>query len=556
MLFRVVLITLVLGTTVALHLASPEELALPSAIALFAIVAATYFLTLVYAALLPRIENPRRFADGQIAIDLVVTTALVHFSGGVQSGYAFFYPLSIVGAALVRYRQGASIAGVASIMLFLAVSLAGWMRWLPTPMGQKMVPWDLPSWAFARQAVLNTGAFAAITVLASLLGEQLARTGERLETQEAHAADLAVLNQDIIRCLSSGLVTIDHDRLILTLNEAAEEILGLRRDKVLGRPVGEILPEINPLLENISPKEAIRRAQVQVSRRDGAELTLGVSVSPLTDHLDEPVGRIVNFQDLTELRRMEAQVLRAQRLAVVGHLAAGVAHEIRNPLASISGSIELLKSAPQVDDESRALMNIVLREVDRLNGLITDLLDYARPRELAPVPMDLGQLLAETVRVFSQDRATKHLRIRLEELPRRSDSPAQPSVDSLALGGDEVKVVADPDQVRQVAWNLLRNAVEAMPQGGEIVVAAGIVQENGVSWAEFSVADMGLGIAPEDHERIFDPFFTTKPRGTGLGLATVNRIVTEHGGTISVESPAKGGTRFLIRLPISESTRS
>jgi two-component system sensor histidine kinase PilS (NtrC family) len=266
----------------------------------------------------------------------------------------------------------------------------------------------------------------------------------------------------------------------------------------------------------------------------GDERVLGVSVSPLTNHLNRPIGRIVNFQDLTELRRMEAQVKRAERLAAIGQMAAGVAHEIRNPLASISGSIELLRKTPQLDPDSGALMEIVLREVERLNRLITDLLDYARPRPRVPVPLELGGLLDETVRVFAQDRTAPGVTARY--VP-----PAE---------GGEVQVVADPGQVRQVLWNLLRNAAEAMPDGGEVVVAL----RRGDGHAEFDVVDTGQGIAPSDQERLFEPFFTTKTRGSGLGLAMVHRIVTEHGGSVSVDSSPGRGARFSVRLPYTAAT--
>jgi two-component system sensor histidine kinase PilS (NtrC family) len=278
---------------------------------------------------------------------------------------------------------------------------------------------------------------------------------------------------------------------------------------------------LRTVVGDIGERGVLRRGEISL----GGGRALGVSVAPLVDVKDRPVGRILNFLDLTELRRMEEQVLRARRLAIVGQLAAGVAHEIRNPLASISGSIELLRDAPQVDEENRQLMEIVLREVERLNGLVTELLEYARPRERVLGTIELDGLLQETVRVFSQDRSTSGVAVKLETRPAR--------------------ITGDPAQMRQVVWNLLRNAAEAMPQGGEIALSMADEPE----WVELVISDTGSGIPAEDLERIFDPFFTTKTHGNGLGLATVHRIVTEHGGTIAVESKAGAGTEFRVRLP-------
>jgi two-component system sensor histidine kinase PilS (NtrC family) len=327
--------------------------------------------------------------------------------------------------------------------------------------------------------------------------------------------------------------------VVTRYNEAAAEITGFQARAALGRPIEAIAPEIAELVVRASGKAGLRREVIAVKRRSG-ERILGVSVSPLTNHRDRPVGHIVNFSDLTDLRRMEAQVQRAERLAAVGQMAAGVAHEIRNPLASISGSIELLRGTPTIDPESGALMEIVLREVDRLNGLITELLEYARPRERVLTPIDLGVVLDETLRVFAQDRTYAHVSATYAAEAEAAD----------------LEVQADPAQIRQVVWNLLRNAADAMPGGGEVKVSLRRVGEGvedgpdgDTRLAEFVVEDSGKGMSSEEQDRLFEPFFTTKTHGTGLGLATVHRIVSEHGGQILVESQVGRGTRMRIRLP-------
>jgi two-component system, NtrC family, sensor histidine kinase PilS len=530
MVYRVALITLVLGLTVALNLASPEELAGPSARALFAIIIATYVLSLGYAVVLPRVE-PTAFATAQIAGDLLITTILVHVTGGAQSGYSFFYPLSIVGAATVRHRRGAIAVAALSVVCFAGVALAGWLRLVPVPAGQHLLPWELSFYALLRHLLLNVGAFVAIAFLAANLGEQLAHAGERLAHQRERALDMAALKDDIVHCLSSGLMTVDLDGRVLTANAAAEEILGRPREGLLDRPLGDILPGLPPLLAGLPRRADLRGIELPV-RRDGVELMLGITVTPLTDHRDQVIGRVANFQDLTELRRMETEVKEAERLAAVGRLAAGIAHEIRNPLASISGSIELLRGGLTLGAEDAHLMDIVLREVDRLNVLITDLLDYARPRERVPIAFDLGDLLEETVRVFAQERSGGRVQVSYRPV-------------------EGARVVADPDQIRQVVWNLLRNASEAIPErGGAIEVTLEQVREGGRTYAAFAVSDEGTGIASEDLPRVFDPLFTTKAHGSGLGLATVQRIISAHGGHIGVSSKVGEGTRFTVRLPM------
>jgi two-component system sensor histidine kinase PilS (NtrC family) len=279
----------------------------------------------------------------------------------------------------------------------------------------------------------------------------------------------------------------------------------------------------------VSEDQELRRVELSVRRRDGASQILGVSLSRLTDRRNETRGRIINFQDLTELRRMEREMQRAERMATIGQLAAGIAHEIRNPLASISGSVELLRQGPQVTGDDRALMEIVNREIDRLNDLITQLLEYASPRPRQVVDFDLAVLLDETVRVFQQDKGFAGVEV------ARAAAPAGP-----------IAMAADPAKLRQVTWNLLRNAAEAAAQGGKHVTVSLIVDDGS---AVIEIGDDGTGIAPEHVPRIFDPFFTTKKRGTGLGLATCQSIVTEHGGTIEVTSEVGKGTRFSVRLP-------
>jgi two-component system sensor histidine kinase PilS (NtrC family) len=314
---------------------------------------------------------------------------------------------------------------------------------------------------------------------------------------------------------------------VLTANLVAAEILREPASALVGRPLAEVLPSLPD-----GDRRAPLRADLAL-RKGGHEIYIGATVSALRDVHDEVIGKVINFQDLTELRRLELQSRRAERLATVGQLAAGVAHEIRNPLASISGSIELLRQTPQQSDDDRTLMAIVQREIQRLNVLIGDLLDYANPRPMQAVDFDLGSLVEETLRV----------------------ARAEPAFEDVELAADveqPLTVHADPAKLRQVVWNLVRNARDAAKLGGKHVRVEAR-RENGD--ATIAIRDDGPGIAKELVARIFDPFVTTKDKGTGLGLATCHAVIAEHNGRIDVETEAGQGTTMIVTLPAGDVAR-
>ncbi len=525
MLFRLVLISLVLGATIFLSTLGDYDITSPYSLILFAIIGTTYLLTVIYAVALQRGVDPVRLGDIQMVADLATTALLVHVTGGATSAYTFFFPLAIIGAATIRYRAGAVAVAAASVALFVAVSLLGWKGVLPTPAGQRILPTDLGSIELVRAMALNGAAIASVAVLAYTLGAQIQRTAESLEFEREAAADLYALHEDIVRSLSSGLITIGTRGNVLAVNQAAVDMLDRPDTELIGRPVGAVLPGIDTLLAGVDARAVLRRGDLTVGDR-----AFGISVSPLRDNSDRLIGRVVNFQDLTELRQMEGQVKRAERLAAIGKLAAGIAHEIRNPLASISGSIELLRGAPA--DDTGALMAIITREIERLNRMISDLLDYANPQPRERVPFDLAALVDETLRVFIQDKTFDGVEVSLDP-----DSPTE----GLAMEGD-------PAKLRQVLWNLLRNAAEAAAAGGRhVTVKVG----RGDDMAVVEILDDGAGMEPSVVEHVFEPFFTTTRKGTGLGLATSHNIVAEHGGRIQVVSEPGAGSSFTVLLPVA-----
>jgi two-component system, NtrC family, sensor histidine kinase PilS len=519
LLLRTLVVSVVLG--LSLWILAIGEQVPPSAVWLQSgIIAVTYVTSIVFGVLLRRGFPPRRVARPMQAADLAVTSLLVYATGGIESPYVFLYALSIVGAGALSYRRGAVVVTLASLSSLIAVTLLAWTQAFELPAASQIRPWELSGVALGRTLGINLAALIGVGVLSFIFGDQLQRGAETLATTRKAAAELLTLHEDIVRSLSSGLITIAPDGIVLTANAAAADILG-QPPVLAGQPVDKLMPGLSALIATGFGE--LRRADLHLAD----DLTVGVTVSPLRDVKNQVIGRVVNFQDLTELRRLEAQSRRSERLAMVGQLAAGVAHEIRNPLASISGSIELLRQGPAASEDDRRLMAIVHREIQRLNVLIGDLLDYANPRPPQLVDFDLGVMVEETLQVARGEQVFATV-----EMAMAVDRP--------------LPVHADPAKLRQVLWNLLRNAADAAAVGGKHVH---VDARRGTDETTIIVADDGPGIPADQLAHIFDPFYTTKSKGTGLGLATCHAIVAEHHGHIDVASEVGRGTQMVVTIP-------
>jgi len=531
MLVRAGLATVLMLSVVilALTVGSIDTLSSPFGRFVFGLLATTYLASLAYAISLSRIHDPIRFADIQVGVDLVLVTLLVHATGGAQSGYTFLYLIDVVVVSALPKGFGAASVSVASALLYLCISMLGYFKIFPPITGQTVFPWDLTREELVFRIVIFLAGLISVGSLGVSLARQRRKVGERLAVQQQIVGDLASLHQDTIRCLSSGLVTTTLDGTITTMNDAACEILGFGHSPPLGQKLTRHIPRLGDVLAKAGAQGRVLRGEVDAIRSDGVERRLGLSATPLSDHSGNVTGRVIHFQDLTDLRQMEQAVARAERLAGIGRLAANIAHEIRNPLASISGSVEVLRRLPGADPETRNLVDIAVREVDRVNALITSLLDYARPRSEERQQLDLGELISDIAKIFEQERRAKDVQLQVH---------GQPGVVVEAASG----------QMHQVLWNLLRNAVEAMPEGGTVYLAVGL-KGTDPPQAILMVRDTGIGIATSDLDHIFEPFFSRKPDGTGLGLATTARIVEDHKGSIEVKSQLGRGTTFTIRLP-------
>jgi len=488
----------------------------------------------VYAAHFRHVRRLGRFAALQLATDIGTVTALVAFSGGVESLFSFLYlPVAVYGAILLG-RRGAYAAAAGS-----AVGYAAGILLAPMLSGT-LGGGELPDSAFALWCA-HSGALLLVALLSSALVRELRLVGERLSESDERLRELRTLHGRMVTCLTSGLLTTDQVGRVTSFNPEAERIVGRAAVQVLGRHVDAVLPGVSALLKS---GKASRRLRLEVADGRTGARHLGVAASILTSAAGAPAGRVVIFQDVTSVVAMENEVQRSARLAGVGQLAADIAHEIRNPLAAISGSVEMLVAGERGgEEEQERLRRIVLREIERLDGLISDFLSYARPAPAKPQELGLREIVDEVIGMFSMARPPGlELRVEVES---------------------DLRVEADPRQLRQILWNLLRNAAQAVAGPGSIGISARIVpeasqerhgrrrkgNEEGSAAVEICVSDTGPGIASEHLDRIFDPFFTTKRDGTGLGLSLVHRIVEAHEGTLQVESRPGEGARFRICLP-------
>jgi two-component system sensor histidine kinase PilS (NtrC family) len=384
---------------------------------------------------------------------------------------------------------------------------------------------------------LSDAAYLAVGLLAARLAERQTRSeAERMEATHA-LASLRALHERIVESIRSGVITTDLDRRVYTLNRAAEEMTGYAPDDLRGEDVsillGDIRRQIETSLRAAAGGQSSPRFEADCLTSEGFRVRLGYSVSPLSAKTGETTGLVITFQDLTDIRSMEETSRRQERLSAVGRVAAGIAHEIRNPLAAMRGSIQVLRS--EAADASQAeLMDIVLRESDRLNRIITDFLTYARPRQVSLKETDLREPLRETFALLrhSPEIADGH---RLEDV-----TPDEPLL-----------APADAEGVRQVFWNLARNALKAMPDGGTLRAEMGRAGDRAV---RITFADTGRGMSPSQVERLFEPFSSSTTGGTGLGLSIVYQIIKDHGGTINVRSREGHGTTITIELPSASST--
>ncbi|MCM2359019.1 MAG: ATP-binding protein [Geobacteraceae bacterium] len=535
-LLRVVVVSIFLVSAVILNAKEPGSLGDETLSGLARLIIATYLFSILSLAALRHSEKfQQAFTYAQIIWDLLLVTLLILLTGGISSPYSFLYILSIINASVLLARREAIYTASLCAILYGAIldfqfyGKLGYFGLGPLPdrqFGASYVFYTI---------FINILAFYLTAFLTGYLAERAERSEHALHEKEIDYEELERLNSSIVFNIDSGLVTMNNGGEIRVFNRYLAELTGTTQEDAYGRSLAEIIPGLPPAGEDDS---FMHRGEIEYPSPSGSKIILDFKTVPLFDREGNRAGVIVSLQDITRLKRMEAELKRADRLAAIGELSARIAHEIRNPLASISGSVQLIAQGEKVDVNDKKLLSIVLRETDRLNELIRDFLAYARPTRPLKIPILLKNFLRDLVALLSTDP-------RFEKVEICNDYR------------DEVLIEADRDQFQQVFWNLLVNAAEAMPAGGKIRVDAEVLSEQDIGihlgdLVKISVTDYGSGMAGKDVKRVFEPFFTTKPGGTGLGLATVYRIVESHAGIIQVDSAIGAGTTFTIYLPVSQ----
>jgi two-component system sensor histidine kinase PilS (NtrC family) len=527
MLFRVVMVTTLLFIATYVEVVSETLFRVNP---LYFVIGATYALTIGHAVALRLVASRRTLAVVQLGGDLLIITALVHLYGGVRTGFLVLYPLSVLSATMLVPRRGAvTLAGVATT-LYAAMLLAAREGLIPSQGLADVVM--LPARPLLYSIFVLGVACLSVAYLGSYLAESLQRAGKELREAASEVADLKELNQVIVNSIQSGLMTTDAGGRILYVNRFGESILGRSSSQLRGSAVHAVLGSLLLGPAELGPRAASReltRLEVSYAHPDARRLDLGVSVTPLASQEDSPGGFLVVFQDLTEIRRLEQEVRTKEKLAAVGEMAAQLAHEIRNPLGSIRGSAQVLMSEPELGEEQGRLLSIISRESKRLSDTLNRFLYQARSPARPRDPVDLRPVVEEAVTLL------------------RNGAEVGPRHEVLFEADDGPHVcLADPDQIAQVFWNLARNGLEAMPDGGRLEVRLCRVGSDVV----LSVSDEGRGMARDEQRRLFEARPASTRLGSGLGLAIVFQIVRQHGGDITVRSGADRGTRFDVRLPL------
>jgi two-component system sensor histidine kinase PilS (NtrC family) len=503
MFFRVVIVTFLLGIATFIRIKGTE-------LSLF----------------LPKvIKNIRTNIYLQSLLDILLITGLVYVTGGIKSIYSVLYPLVIIYSALFLAGRGGLIsASVSSIFygLLLDLEYYGFIQ----PAYTLGYDYDFDADYVFSRIFIHIISFYIIALLTSYAARQEKKTRELLAEKESAFDQLDLLHKSIIESVDTGILTVDLHGNIKSFNTGAEKITGFLRFKIINKKIDDVFPVLSRMLNKENQWKQGSRFEVANSGK-----ILGCSLSPLVDSNREKIGNILIFQDLTVIKEMEQQIEKNKRLAFVGEMAAGFAHEIRNPLASISGPIQMLSKDLRLDQTDRKLMQIILRGKDRLEGFVKDFLLLARPKQSERKDIDIKVIIDDV----------------LESL--RFSPEWSEDIEVIRNLCDQTGIYGNKAEIRQVIWNLVLNAIQAMPDGGRLKIKTTPDEKK---YLEILISDNGCGIEERNQDRVFEPFYTTKEIGTGLGMAIVNRIVESHMGKIIIKSKLGKGTNCMVLLPQQE----
>ena len=544
LLFRLMLAVFFLVLTLAVQSSRNADLLSSIFHPLYFFSCILFLFTIVGALCLERIRRLERFAWVQILFDLGAVTVLVYMTGGIESSFSSLYMLVIISSALLLNRRASLLSASACALVYGLLLDLQYFEWIyPLQLVSASGP-QRDSGTYFVSILMNTAGFFLVAFLAGYLAEELRKSSRRVQEREKDLFELATLHRSIVQSMSSGLLTVDLEGRIIFSNSAGERILGIRSAEIEGRSLTELFPAIEipqlPRVRAEAGEKPASRMETVYTNPQGAQTTVGYSASILQDERGEAFGWTMIFIDLTKLKAIEEHIQRMERLGLAGTFAAEIAHEIKNPLAAMSGAMQMLQGEMGENALHKKLMGIVQREIERINSLVNEFLWMARgsPKSARVEDVPVCSLIEEIIALL---RARKQVNASHSII---TDFHARPVVP------------IDPNHLQRVLWNLFVNALEAMPGGGELSISVHIddLPEGSDRAARIDIGDTGSGISNEALKRIFDPFFTTKPNGTGLGLSIVYQLVEKAGGQIEVSRPEPGDkTVFSLFFPISPS---
>jgi len=524
---RVVFLTLLLGINLLLQSAA-KDIITPPFYYVVTFIAGVYIYTIFSALLLKFIKRYSTFAYAQILIDVLLISILIYYSGGSQSIFTILYFFPIIAGSLILFRRGGLAPAAASSLAYgtiLALEYTGyhpaffkdfWYRPL-TDVRSLMNLFSIHGLTFFITAILS-----------ALLSEKLRRTEKALITTTLKYDQLAVLYKKIFEDIPSGIITVINQKNIISVNPAAEKITGFTADEIIGADINKAFPGLK-LDTDIN-----FRSELSITRKDRKNIPIGYSFAKLNMPGIEDKYEVITLQDLSETKQMEKQILQAEKMATIGEMAAGIAHELRNPLAAISGAAEVLDASGDIKSQNQGLMNIITRECTRLQNTISEFLAFSKPMDPEKEFVPLVPLVKEMIQILQQTQDWPEKCTAVLDIPEKMDC------------------WADPQQIQRLLLNLLHNSCVSLKNSvGEIRVTAREVEDDaGAEETVITISDTGRGIPDLIIDKIYEPFFTTRENGTGLGLSIVKQIVSVHEGDISISSAENKGTTAEIRLPL------